>query len=905
MKKTILIIFGIISILSAKPCFAQTVSQTDLDNYVWKKEVVTNISSEALPLRQELSAQIQKMVSAGHLAPLRVSKGIASGAIYSLWVNPGDPIYTLSEALRYLPDNDATTKQALRTYLQQEITNYPPYHAYPFSDQGLLQLDVKVGARREYYPLVSIDNSGGMHPSIKALYHIWNYVDATGDTAYVSNNWNAIKLAFDKLKDKDLSKAYWIDKGGCIDGYSDLGGCLGMARLGYLVSDQAVTDEATARLQQGFSNGLNFSLFEENAYQRDKYFSDNFGTTDGLVRTYVFMDLFPETARFIREHNLTAAQTHIDKLVWDIPTWFVANGPGFVGGENNFTTPVVSYPIFQAYAQIFKKDSDFLRKRLDVPFCKVGDLYYIQDLISVIKSYGTSCWEDIRTGGRTCESPTPTPTPTPTPVPTPTPTPVPTPTPSATPTPTPTPVPTVIPSPSPTPTANAGNSWLMWMHDAQHSGNSSSSLRTPTGNNVLTVKWKRALGERIEINAQPVVSENILYIGVMDKKFYALNTTNGSIVWQFTADGEIAHTAAVYQDRVCFNTIKGTFYCLNKYSGQQLFAFFAGGPISSSPIIDNGIAYFGCNDNYLYAISVVNGAQVFRFRTDDWVDTTPAVGTLSTGEKLVFFSSEDMHAYGVDAATGDLKWKTKMEGVRVTNTYPVFSKDKVVFVTVKPGQESYLHIEDFTTTPGLTGDQAISMWNDYYVKHPGYRYMYFLDASTGDDLWNSQKKLFVPLPIPYWGLIAPLIDNDGNVVYPASGGGGDHALDHNDRLWKVDLATGVTTQWASQDEHMQRFDETGRHSFANGKYYQAISEDVGVFDPATRTKQLVFGDGFGSHFAPLDPVPDQQRASLWPGRQASRFGGTDAMGFVPGISSLVVVNGVGYIADYDYIYAME
>lgn len=453
--------------------------------------------------------------------------------------------------------------------------------------------------------------------------------------------------------------------------------------------------------------------------------------------------------------------------------------------------------------------------------------------------------------------------------------------------------------------AQTASDWTQWMHDPQHTGNSPSALRTPTGNSVLTIKWKRTLGERIEINAQPIISGGILYIGVMDKKFYALDATNGNIVWQFTANGEITHTAAVYNDRVCFNTINKTMYCLNKNTGQEIFHFTAGGPIMSSVVIDSGIAYFGCNDNNLYAVNVTTGSLVFKSPAGDWVDTTPAVGPLSNGEKLVFFSSEDMYAYAVNAQTGVLKWKSKMEGIRVTNTYPVFNKDRIIFTTVKPGEESYMPKEDFTTIVGLTGEQAIGLWNNYYIKHPKYRYLYFFDASTGQDLWNPTNLRYVPLPLPYWGLILPIIDNYGDAIYPASGGGGDHNLDHNDRLWKVDLTTGITTQWADQSEYQGRMDETGRHSFANGKYYEGISEDINVFDPVARTKHDVFGNGFGSHFSPLDPVPDSSRVSLWPGRQVVRFGGADTMGLVPSISSLVVVNGVGYVADYSYIYAIE
>jgi hypothetical protein len=56
--------------------------------------------------------------------------------------------------------------------------------------------------------------------------------------------------------------------------------------------------------------------------------------------------------------------------------------------------------------------------------------------------------------------------------------------------------------------------------------------------------------------------------------------------------------------------------------------------------------------------------------------------------------------------------------------------------------------------------------------------LYFFDAQTGEDRWqpDKDKTAYVPLYIPYWGQVSPVIDAEGNAWFPASGGGGDGGL---------------------------------------------------------------------------------------------------------------------------------
>ena len=124
-------------------CLASVAGAQPYDNYVWQFPVVTNISSGADWMKTVLQAEAQKILDAGHLAPLYLGRGDSPGYNYYMYWERSRIVTTLAWAYPYL-----TTAQqsAARTYVQTELSTaaYAPWNTSP------KYLDPAVGARREY-----------------------------------------------------------------------------------------------------------------------------------------------------------------------------------------------------------------------------------------------------------------------------------------------------------------------------------------------------------------------------------------------------------------------------------------------------------------------------------------------------------------------------------------------------------------------------------------------------------------------------------------------------------------------------------------------------------------------------------------------------------------------------------
>jgi outer membrane protein assembly factor BamB len=74
----------------------------------------------------------------------------------------------------------------------------------------------------------------------------------------------------------------------------------------------------------------------------------------------------------------------------------------------------------------------------------------------------------------------------------------------------------------------------------------------------------------------PVVFGDLVYVGSLDNKFYALNASNGAVVWNFTTGGNVLSPAAVGGGLVYFGSEDFNVYALNALTGEYVWSFKTG-----------------------------------------------------------------------------------------------------------------------------------------------------------------------------------------------------------------------------------------------------------------------------------------------------------------------------------------
>ena len=175
------------------------------------------------------------------------------------------------------------------------------------------------------------------------------------------------------------------------------------------------------------------------------------------------------------------------------------------------------------------------------------------------------------------------------------------------------------------------------------------------------IVWQLETGAGIV--AAPLVHEGTVYVGSIDKHFYAVDALTGEINWQFETGDQIRSDASVFGNTVCFE------------SGNQLYAMSLQGELlwqyplysenlhnqydswnyfHSSPNIADGIAYTGTEMGRVVGVNMNDGTQAFLCETgnEHGIRVTPAVYN-----KRIYFGDWNGVFYAFDLTTGEQVWQ--------------------------------------------------------------------------------------------------------------------------------------------------------------------------------------------------------------------------------------------------------
>jgi len=198
---------------------------------------------------------------------------------------------------------------------------------------------------------------------------------------------------------------------------------------------------------------------------------------------------------------------------------------------------------------------------------------------------------------------------------------------------------------------------------------------------VLSVAWQHTLPDVKTAYSTPALSNGVLYVGA-GAHVYALNESDGTIKWQYPADGSAATgqfncPPAVADGKVFIGSENNNLSVFDANTGALLWQVPTTGTVESAPVVSNGNVFFGSSDGYLYGISEATQQPVWggEFRSGGPIFSAPA-----EGDGLIFFADSSSDLYGVRENSGVGLW-TYLPTGGISPGSPVYRGDLVYFAS--------------------------------------------------------------------------------------------------------------------------------------------------------------------------------------------------------------------------------
>jgi Tol biopolymer transport system component len=173
-------------------------------------------------------------------------------------------------------------------------------------------------------------------------------------------------------------------------------------------------------------------------------------------------------------------------------------------------------------------------------------------------------------------------------------------------------------------------------------------------------------------------SDGIIYIGVGDSKFFAVNP-DGTIKWQFQPDKGITSPCAIGSDGTIYVGSHDSYLYALEPDGSLKWKFLTDNAIYSAPAIDSdGTVYICANNSFLYAVNP-DGTEKWKFNTESDLDdegrdeASPVIGIDGT----IYKCTRETYLYAINS-DGSLKWKFTDGRYRVYCT-PLIGSDGSIY----------------------------------------------------------------------------------------------------------------------------------------------------------------------------------------------------------------------------------
>ena len=266
--------------------------------------------------------------------------------------------------------------------------------------------------------------------------------------------------------------------------------------------------------------------------------------------------------------------------------------------------------------------------------------------------------------------------------------------------------------------------------------------------------------------SKPTAVDDVLYFGTPIRFVYAVDTKTGKELWKFEAGASLTGAPVYNKGKIYFGVHSGEdeFYCLDAKTGEVIWTQDIGW-VWGSPNVKGGMVFISGIDGNVQGLDAETGHIIWRHKLDRSICSEPAID----GDQ-VFFGSWDHYLYGIDQKSGSVNWKFHLSGG--TDSGVQIAKDGVIYLPIggprfraldaKTGTVLWEFTEqgtNFNVTPAYhNGRVYASNWHGIGLGGIcTVSNMYSMDAKTGKPLWSGYGG----------GLSGPVIGKNGD-VYVAS-----------------------------------------------------------------------------------------------------------------------------------------
>ncbi len=185
--------------------------------------------------------------------------------------------------------------------------------------------------------------------------------------------------------------------------------------------------------------------------------------------------------------------------------------------------------------------------------------------------------------------------------------------------------------------------------------------------------WKKNYYSKSEKKLKPILqfanNKKILIVADSIAKYYAINLSNGKLIWSKNNLAPFNSQIKIYKDRFFIIDFSNTLRCFSLKDGQELWNIKTENSLIRSQkklsiVIVNDLLYFNNSIGDISAVDINKGELFWQLPTQGNL-IYEAAFSLETSDiiadnKTLFFSNNKNQFFSIDLATGSFNWENKI-----------------------------------------------------------------------------------------------------------------------------------------------------------------------------------------------------------------------------------------------------